>query len=467
MQDLQDDSALQDNANIRFDATEKQASVIELVFERRHDRILYGGAMGGGKTYLICALAILLARMYPGSRWAIVRETHKKIIRNLIPTWDRIAPKEFCDPLNRADMFVQCANGSRIDFVAVYEKEDPELNAARGLEVDGIFCDEINEISERAFHILITRKGRWTPRIAKKRPPEFLLGTCNPTQEWPKGIWYDLWSQSRLKEPFAYVPATIADNPHLPDVYVESLKWLPEEIKKAVVDGNWDFADDPYQLVRSAWIVDALSRPYQEGLTKLGLDVAYSEKGDEQVFAEVKGNQLIDLRAMRGQSIPTTIDQVEAMLLTGNLRAPDVRIDGVGIGAGVVQGLRYKGYHVNNFQAGGKSLIKHPVFRFANTRAEGWWRLRQGFDKDDPDHWHLSIAPALKANRTFEFQRLVRDLITPRYSVDSERTIKVESKKEIRKRIGKSPDYADALMMAVAKTSDALGWLYDMSRLGV
>lgn len=112
-------------------------------------------------------------------------------------------------------------------------------------------------------------------------------------------------------------------------------------------------------------------------------------------------------------------------------------------------------------------MNKHPVFKFFNTRAEGWWRLRQGFDKFDPDHWHLSIDPKLRDRRAFEFQLLVKDLMAPRYSVDSERVIKVESKKEIRKRIGRSPDYADALMMAISKTSDALGWLHDMSQLGI
>lgn len=451
--------------DLLFDATEKQQNVIEIVFGRKYDRILYGGAMGGGKTYLICALAILLARMYPGSRWAIVRETHKKLVRNLLPTWERLAPAPFCAPINRQDMYVQCENGSRIEFVAIYEKEDPEMNAARGLEVDGVLCDEINEISENAFHILITRKGRWTPRTAKNRPPEFLLATCNPTQEWPKAMWYDKWAQDRLEAPFVYIPATLADNPHLPDEYVESLKYLPEEMKRAVVDGDWNFADDPYQLIRSAWIIAALNRQPQEGHVRLGLDVAFSERGDEQVFAEMNGNHLTDIRAMRGQSLPVTIEQVETMLLSGQVRAPDVRIDGVGIGAGVVQGLRHKGYHVTNFQAGGRSENKHPVFRFFNIRAEGWWNLRQGLDPHDPDYWGMSINPALQKTRSLEFQRLVRDLIAPRYSVDSERVIKVESKKDIRKRISRSPDYADALMMAVAKTSDSMGWLYDMSRL--
>jgi hypothetical protein len=454
-----------EDARPLFEAHQKQADVIQAIFSRQYTRVLYGGAMGGGKTYLICALLILLARLYPGSRWAIIRETHTKIKRNVLGTWNKVAPKDFCGPV--VDMKVKCTNGSVIEFVAVYEKEDPDLNVLRGLELDGAVVDEANEISKKAYDFLGTRVGRWTSKYAVKQPPAFVLCTCNPTKEWPKEVFYDSWAEGSLSPPLLYVPAKIYDNPHIPQANLDGLALLPDDIRYAMVEGNWDYADDPTQMIKSRWIIDATKRPSKGGNDiKLGVDVATSPRGDEQVIANMRGHRLWRIDGERGIPIPETARRLATRVQQERIRPSNITIDVIGLGVGVAQGMR-ENYSMSPsaFIGNATAVTKDKYFNFFNRRSEGYWHLRRGFDPDDPDHWGLSFDPSLPSRHPEAYKKLTSDLIVPRYSMDSERTIRVEGKKEIKRRLGRSPDYSDALMMANAPTTDVMRWLNAMSQM--
>lgn len=74
---------------------------------------------------------------------------------------------------------------------------------------------------------------------------------------------------------------------------------------------------------------------------------------------------------------------------------------------------------------------------FLNLRAEAWWLLREALDPDQGDS--LALPP---------IDRLISELAAPKWGITSNGRVKVESKDDIRARIGRSTDYADALIMA-------------------
>ena len=72
--------------------TSKQQEFAKAVFSGDYRYLLYGGAIRGGKTIAILGLVLVLARIYKGSRWVVVRKDLPTIKRNTIPSFERIKP---------------------------------------------------------------------------------------------------------------------------------------------------------------------------------------------------------------------------------------------------------------------------------------------------------------------------------------------------------------------------------------
>ncbi|MEN6403214.1 MAG: hypothetical protein ABFD94_14850, partial [Armatimonadia bacterium] len=206
--------------------------------------------------------------------------------------------------------------------------------------------------------------------------------------------------------------------------------------------------DDPTQLIRCEWLEQARSVEPVQGKKWLGVDVArYGD--DDTVIAHRDGNALKKIEYHHGLSTDRTADIVMARMVEGPIDADHVNVDVVGLGAGVVDNCRRAGYAVQEVQSGSKAIerdIAGPaegllpgasVYSFNNLRSQLWWEFREALRQGEVC---LDV----------EDHRLVEDLTAPRYSISGERQIKVESKDEIRKRIGRSTDAGDAVVYAWA-----------------
>lgn len=215
---------------------------MEAAFDATLTFVLYGGAIRGGKTFALLGTFILLCLRYPGSRWAIVRKDGMVLEQNTLPAWDKIKPSNVIKSYNGKTRVVTFFNGSQIIFFAENYHKDKELNRWRGLEVNGFGLEEINEIQQVSYHKAIERAGSWIiPDVPDhKQPPPTILATCNPTQGWVKELVYTPWKKGLLPRHMKYIPSTIFDNPHIPQLYIENLKKLPRYEYEVMVMGNWD-----------------------------------------------------------------------------------------------------------------------------------------------------------------------------------------------------------------------------------
>jgi hypothetical protein len=201
---------------------------------------LYGGAIRGGKSYWGCLAIITYCFKYDKSRWLILRENLPTIKRNLLPTLNNILDSGFRQYIKSFDMQTMTltfTNESQIVIMSEGYDTDKELNRFRGLEINGAFVDEINEIQEATFDKLIERSGSW---FHSPNCPTKILASSNPTNGWVKQRIYEKWKQDKLPNGMAYVPARIYDNPFIPKEYYESLKMLPRYQYEVFVEGNWD-----------------------------------------------------------------------------------------------------------------------------------------------------------------------------------------------------------------------------------
>lgn len=156
------------------------------------------------------------------------------------------------------------------------------------------------------------------------------------------------------------------------------------------------------------------------------------------VFYVRQGWKIIDRRQVRGMKT-TEIVKI-AISLIDEYNPARIYVDDIGIGAGVVDQLQDHGElpramrkNVVGITIGSKPTKKNEK-DFLNLRAEGYWYLRTAIDK-------LCIP--------FETLKLDEELTCIEYCWDSKDTkIKIESKDEIKKKLGRSPDDADALMLS-------------------
>lgn len=172
-------------------------------------------------------------------------------------------------------------------------------------------------------------------------------------------------------------------------------------------------------------------------LTAVGVDVARSG-GDETVLALRHGDCLAELRHSRHEATTQTTGRVKGVL---NAHGGVAVVDVIGVGAGVVDQLREDGRSVLAFNAsaGVDLRDKSGELGFVNARSAAWWLLRELLAPDSGRH--VALPPD---------DRLVGDLTAPKWRVSSQGggRIQVESKDDIRKRLGRSTDDGDAVVQA-------------------
>lgn len=227
-----------------FTAHPKQAEFARAVFSGQYRYLLFGGGVRGGKTAGSLMILFALCRIFPGSRWAIVRRDLPTIRRTILPSFMKLKPAFVGEP-NQGDWTATCTNGSQILFFAESYQEDPDLNRWKGLEVNGFLLEEANELmgGKRSWDKAIERAGSWVLPGGVPQPPPVIMATCNPSPGWLKEMFYDPYVAGELEAPYYFLPALIQDNPSNSADYVASLEFLEPDQYRRFVKGEWEGLD--------------------------------------------------------------------------------------------------------------------------------------------------------------------------------------------------------------------------------
>ena len=231
--------------------TDRQLQVCKILDSGKKKFILYGGALGGGKSYLLRFIAIRLLLCW-GS------EGHKNVVVMLacedyptlkdrqlskigfqFPKW---LGKSYTDhkEYGRCYILHDVYGGGIICFRNL---DDP--SKYQSSEFAAILVDELTKNDIDTFNNLRMRL-RW-PGIPDSECP--FIGATNPGgvgHSYCKALWIDGIFPDEFKTPvdytdnFAYVPSLAEDNPYLDESYYSILNTLPPNMKAAFKDGSWD-----------------------------------------------------------------------------------------------------------------------------------------------------------------------------------------------------------------------------------
>ncbi|HEX2868792.1 MAG TPA: hypothetical protein VHO03_17255 [Ignavibacteriales bacterium] len=169
-----------------------------------------------------------------------------------------------------------------------------------------------------------------------------------------------------------------------------------------------------------------------EGDRALGVDVANSEFGDKAAIAEGKGVVLFKVEDFQcPDSNQLGKRDVYQRMRDKKIEAHRVGIDGVGVGAGTVNALKEMGQKVVSLGGSDKPHWSKLEEEFNNLRSQMYWQLREDLRNN------VICLP--------DDEELFADLVTPKWEARNGKIV-VESKEDIKKRLGHSPNKGDAVV---------------------
>jgi hypothetical protein len=216
----------------------------------------------------------------------------------------------------------------------------------------------------------------------------------------------------------------------------------PTYISKVLGDFPSDAEDGVVRLSKVRACCRPRDIPWQpDQLTPVELGIDMGAGGDETVIRERRGVVVgREWRFRERDPVRSVARIVEAI---NQSQAAIVKVDAIGIGWGVVGSLREKrsqGLHRAQVVGVNVSEASSNPARFKNLRSQLWWEVGRQLSED--------LAWDMSGLEEKDRERLVSQLTAPKYTTDSAGRTVVEPKAETKKRLGRSPDNADALLLA-------------------
>ncbi len=208
-----------------------------LFFLARERFVCYGGARGGGKSWAVRKKAGLMAMTYPGIRILFLRRTLADLRENHLS--HLLADLEGLAKYRELDSKFTFSNGSSLKLG--YCDHEKDVEHFQGQEYDVIFLDEATQFTEWMFLMLTA-----CLRGANDFPKRMYL-TCNPGgvgHGWVKRLFIDRdYRSGERAADYRFIPARVYDNAALvknDPGYVQMLENLPEDLRRAWLEGDWN-----------------------------------------------------------------------------------------------------------------------------------------------------------------------------------------------------------------------------------
>lgn len=464
------------------------------------DVLLYGGAPGAGKSALALGLAfnkhkrsLIMRRQYT-DLGALIDEAIK--INGSKEGFNGSPPPSL-------------KNGTvSIEFGACAKVGDEE--SWQGRARDLLVLDEATQFAEQQVRFLmgwvrstdagqrcrtvlatnppLRAEGQWVvdmfapwlddryPRPAQPGELRWVVTDENGEDRWVEGpgeVQINFPAGARMVRPTSrtFIPGSLKDNPFLcgDGKYQSQLDAMSEPYRSLLLGGfKTLFKDATYQAIPTAWIRAAQDRwkaqpkPI-EGIPMCAMGVDCSGGGtDPLVIAPRYDGWFAPMISVPGREVPKL---AAGSFIAGQVmkhrrdRALVVLDMGGGFGGGAYEYLKANDFDLRAYKGNEKSTRRTADRQrgFFNVRSEAIWRFREALDPDQPGGSMIMLP---------DDPEMVADLTAPTFEPDM-KLVKIETKEDVRKRLGRSTNKGDAVIMAWWDGPKAVANLDDWERNGL
>lgn len=424
----------------KYHKKQKQALRTLLDFTNGVSELLYGGAAGGGKSWIGCAWVIIMALNFPGTRYLIGRSKLLALKQTTLKTfWEVCKSYKLKEgehyKYNGQTNEIRFYNGSEIILKDLFQyPSDPDFDSLGSLEITGAFIDEVNQVTEKAKNVVMSRI-RYKLDENEIAPKIFM--SCNPAKNWVYNKFYKLDLTGRLESYKKFIQALPQDNKYISKHYLENLSKLDKLSKNRLLFGLWEYSDELslFDFVKIQETVNRKRKPAKGSRYYIAADIARLGKDKTVIMVGSGTLEIVKLVVLEKSKTNQTARVIKKLADFYGVDEYDIAIDSDGIGGGVIDKLEELGIEnavsiVNN---------SRPIYgqNYENLKTQLYFKLAEVFEADRLAFNQIEDEHAEKL--TEELQVLRRE------KVERDARVSMTTKAQIKQLIGRSPDFSDCL----------------------
>jgi len=422
----------------------------QLFWENPVRFVFYGGAAGGGKSWLGCYWLMTMCWRFPNTRWFVGRDSLKDTRQSVLISFGKVAKAYNFNDWKYSDNEIRFSNGSAIVFLdlSYYPYKDPLFERLGSKEFTGGWIEEAGEVNFLAFDTLKTRVGRQN-NLEYGIVPKILI-TANPKKNWLFTVFWKHFKANSLPKEYVFIRALYQDNPFLPVEYVENMKLITDKVKiERLLKGNFDYDDNPNSLCDYDSIMAIFGGNIEKrtGIRYLTADIARFGS-DKAVIAIWDGLTIIDYCVLAISATTEIQQRINTYRVRYEIPKDRCVADDDGVGGGVVDNCGIKGF-VNNSSplvplVGAKYDIHGKVIveNYSNLQSQCGYKLAEKINAREISFAkNCIVADDLKDDIALDLEQLQS------YRIDDDQKLRIKPKAEIKVDIGRSPDWRDTLLM--------------------
>lgn len=415
--------------------SQKQQETLAYLRDSTTTEVLCSGSSGSAKSYACCYYVLTMSMMHPGFRTALIRtninlahtttmETFKAVVKMCGYTEDIY---KFDSTTNTYNF----QNGSIIYLISgelTNNDRISNLSRAGGVEISCLYIEEANGVDKLVFDIYKTRL-RHVPDSLKDKDFMFKTICCtNPdVNSWLYEYFWLKHENNTLPDNIKVVHSTVEDNPFVPIAYKNNLKAMTGIQRARLYEGRWVGQNDNALINQTK--LDLIYSPTSTTdltATHISFDVARFGQ-DSTVIIVWSDSKIIEIISHKNKSTTETARIITD--LANSYGIPSFRIAGDedGVGGGIIDMVRCIGIH-NGSAAKNKE-------NYYNLKTQLYYYLA-----DDIDNFGI-LCELDESTLT----RIKQELGAVNAFSDGVGKLKISDKKEIKSKLGFSPDFSDAI----------------------
>lgn len=430
-------------ASLNFKANPKQKEAFKFLFDKQHTDIGYGGGAGGGKSYVWVSWLWMMCNKYAGVRYAIGRQELKRLKQTTLNSFfkfigDYEIPEDQAGHYNSQEGVIKFKNGSEILLLDLaFQPSDPLYTRLGSLELTGAFVDESNEVDEQCLVILSTRIGRQKNDEHDITPK--LLQSFNPDKGHVYRNFYKPYKEDTLPPYRVFIPALATDNEFVSKNYIAQLEKADEVTKQRLLYGNFDYDSTPGRLFDFEKLQCLFSNVLPESSQEsfISIDVARQGK-DKTVIVIWRWLEVVEILTEDKSRLDTLTTFIKQLAQQYSVPPSRIVVDENWVGGGLIDNLRCQGFINNSSPLQPRNPNLSQTRNFEHLKTQCYWELGK-----------LVNENLIRINCKETYRQSIIDELDAivQIDIDKDGKIKLIKKDDIKVKLWRSPDYADALMM--------------------